>query len=341
VTLSNGSAIAWVTVPRHRTETLVKVTLDIDKLLREGRISAAEYARLQSFAAADTGSLALNLLLGFGVIATAAGAIALLHSAQASIVLGAVLSATGIAVSRQSPRAWGVLGSTMLLVGAIMAGGGIVVLTEGRPAGFMAVTALLVVAGVMARSGLLIAMGTLALSASIGAASAYSHATYMLIIEQPALTVVLFSLLSWGCYRLSRRLEPDLQRLALISARTSLFLVNFGFWVGSLWGDSLGPRRSWSAGQGQAISPSMFTLAWAAALIATGVWAPRENRRWVVNLVAVFGAIHLYTQYFEWLGASPQTIVFAGLAAIGIALALVRYNRTEPGSRPPAPLLSN
>jgi iron complex transport system permease protein len=81
-------------------------------------------------------------------------------------------------------------------------------------------------------------------------------------------------------------------------------------------------------------------LTWALALITTGVWAARENRRWVVNLVAVFGSIHFYTQYFERLGASPESIVVAGLAAIGIALALVRYNRSEP-SGPPAPLLSN
>jgi hypothetical protein len=49
----------------------MKVTVDIDKLLRENRISAAEYAKLKGSAADDTGSLALNVLLGFGVIATA------------------------------------------------------------------------------------------------------------------------------------------------------------------------------------------------------------------------------------------------------------------------------
>jgi hypothetical protein len=42
--------------------------------------------------------------------------------------------------------------------------------------------------------------------------------------------------------------------------------------------------------------------------------------------VAVFGAIHGYTQYFERLGASPGTILVAGLAALGIALIIVRYN---------------
>ena len=39
----------------------VKVTLDLDKLLRQKRITPEEYARLKSFAAADTG-LALALV---------------------------------------------------------------------------------------------------------------------------------------------------------------------------------------------------------------------------------------------------------------------------------------
>ena len=94
----------------------MKVTVDIDKLLREGRISPAEHARLKSSAAADTGSLALNLLLGFGVIATAVGAMVLLHSAPASVVLGVVMGAAGISVSQQS-KSWGVLGSILLLLG--------------------------------------------------------------------------------------------------------------------------------------------------------------------------------------------------------------------------------
>lgn len=34
----------------------MKVTLDIDKLLREGSITSPEYARLKGFAAEDTGS---------------------------------------------------------------------------------------------------------------------------------------------------------------------------------------------------------------------------------------------------------------------------------------------
>jgi hypothetical protein len=320
----------------------MKVTLDIDKLLREGRITSAEYARFKGFAAADTGSLALNVLLGFGVVATAGGTLALLQSAPASIVLGALLAFAGVSLNNHSPKTWGVLSSILLLVGALLSSGGILVLTNGQVSGFLVITVLLLLAGISARSGLLVGAATLALSPTIGAATAYGHATYFLIIQQPALTVVLFTMLSWGAYRLSLKLEPDLQRLAIMSARTSLFLVNFGFWVGSLWGDSLGRRSaSWSMGSSAAVPDWAFGIAWAAALIGTGIWAARENRRWVVNLVAVFGAIHFYTQYFERLGASPGSIVVAGLGAIGIAMVLVRYNRSDVIPRPPSPAISS
>ena len=316
----------------------MKVTVDIDKLLREGRISPEEYAKLKGFAAAETGSLAMNILLGFGVIATAGGTLALLHSAASSIALGAILVFGGISLSQQAPKTWGILSSILLLVGSVLASGGIVYLTSGNAGGFLVVTALLLVTGIWARSGLLVAMATLALSPTLGAATAYGHATYMLIIEQPTLTVVLFSLLAWGAYRMSLTLEPELQRLALISARTSILLVNFGFWVGSLWGDSFGRKlyhyQETPPGSVPAVT---FAIAWATVLLVTGMWAAGQNRRWVVNTVSVFGAIHFYTQYFERLDATPGSIVIAGLGAIGIAMALTRYNKSAPVGRPPEP----
>jgi iron complex transport system permease protein len=315
----------------------MKVTIDVDKLLREKRISREEYTRLKGFAAAETGSLAMNILLGFGVIATAGGTLALLHSAASSIVLGAVLVCAGLVLSQEAPKTWGLLSAILLLVGSVLSSGGIVFLTEGNAGGFLVVTALLGLAGIWARSGLLIAMATLALAPTIGAATAYDHAMYMLIIQQPTMTIVLFSLLAYAAYRMSLTMEPGLQRLALISSRTSILLVNFGFWVGSLWGDSFGHRHYHSEANVPGYVPdTMFALTWAAALILTGMWAAGQNRRWVVNTVSVFGAIHLYTQFFERLGATPGSIVIAGLGAIGIAMALLRYNRSEPMSPPPA-----
>ena len=124
----------------------------------------------------------------------------------------------------------------------------------------------------------------------------------------------------------------------------SLVIVNFGFWVGSLWGDY--PGESWlhaniygsnrtakeqAAWRAAAVHlpDYVFVLGWAALLIGGGMWAARVNRRWVVNLAAVFGAIHFYTQWFERLGAQPLAIILAGLITVVIAVVLWRYNAAE------------
>jgi hypothetical protein len=123
--------------------------------------------------------------------------------------------------------------------------------------------------------------------------------------------------------------------VALAAARTSVFLVNFGFWIGSLWGDPLMLLRGVERRPGYAmirdtvIPPFVFSVGWAIMLIAAGVWAARANRRWLVNVVAVFGAIHFYTQWFEKLGASPLSVLLGGVLLLGIALALWSFNRRQ------------
>lgn len=307
----------------------MKIVLDIDKLLADGRITPEEYDRLKGFSLKETGSLAFNILIGFGVIATAGGALALLPSSLTAIVLGILLAGAGILLSVNLAEEWGLLGSILLLVGSVTAAGGVIALTEGGVVGFLIVTVLCAVAAIFAKSILLSIMATLSLSATIGAMTAYGHATYVLVIRQPAVTVVLFTILALAAYHLSKRLTPEYERIAIAFSRTSLFMINLGFWVGSLWGDSLWHQRdNWNFRSGAVIPDWVFVIGWAVGLIATGVWAARANRRWVVNLLAVFGAIHFYTQYFERLGASPGSILVAGLVAIAIAFGIVWYNKS-------------
>src|SRR5256886_15699079 len=173
----------------------------------------------RSLAAKDTGSLAFNILIGFGVIATAAGALSLLRSAASSIVLGVALSLAGVMLRARYIRQWGVLGAILLLVGSMLAAGGIIIRTQGGVSGFLAVTVLCLAGGVLARSSLLVAMAALALSATVGAATAYEHAMYTLVIRQPTVTVLLFGLLRWLAYGRSLRL---LARLHLPSDVFSL-----------------------------------------------------------------------------------------------------------------------
>jgi hypothetical protein len=78
---------------------------------------------------------------------------------------------------------------------------------------------------------------------------------------------------------------------------------------------------------GVRLPDGVFGLLWAIGFVAVGVWGARENRRWVVNCAAIFGAIHFYTQWFERLGANPVTVLLAGILALAFAIGLWRFNR--------------
>jgi len=203
------------------------------------------------------------------------------------------------------------------------------------------VTVALALAAVASRSSLLVALAVLAASACLGARTGYSHASYSLAIFEPTLTVVPFSGLALVAYQLSRRLGADYERLVLTAARTSILLVNFGcFWIGSLWGDPLMLLRGMSSRNAYSyfindtvISANAFSIAWALVLIGAAVWAARANRRWLVNVVAAFGAIHFYTQWFERLGATPASVLLGGLVMLVIAFALWSFNRRPEPAR--------
>ena len=102
----------------------------------------------------------------------------------------------------------------------------------------MAITIGFAAAGIVARSGLLITLAVLAFSSTLGARTGYEHATYFLGIEEPTLTIVVFSILALATYLVSKILPHAYERLAIMAARVSILLVNFGFWIGSLWGDT-------------------------------------------------------------------------------------------------------
>jgi iron complex transport system permease protein len=198
-------------------------------------------------------------------------------------------------------------------------------------------TAVLTASAIAGRSSLLVALAVLALSGCLGASTGYWHATYELSITEPTLTIVLFSALALAAYVASSRVGPAYEALALTTSRVSLFLINFGFWIGSLWGDPLLLLRMLTAGDPALVTSStartiivpaaVFIVGWAVALIAVAAWAVRANRRWVVNLAAVFGAIHFYTQWFERLGATPVSVLAGGVLVLGFAVLAWKLNR--------------
>ena len=257
-----------------------------------------------------------------------------------ALVLGLGVFVVGLGFTLHRDERWGLLAQICLVVGALLFCGGVLALGDGALGAMLIVTAALAVAAIVARSGLLMAAAVLALGACLGAKAGYWHATYALAIYEPALTIVLFCALALATYFVSKRLPSEYERLALIAARTSVFMVNFGFWIGSLWGDNLRLIRSiihndpgiLTAGAGpDIISPFMFAVGWAIVLLAAAVWGMRANRRWVVNVAAVFGAIHLYTQWFDRLGPGPLAFIVGGLLMLAFAYELWALNRHFTG----------
>jgi hypothetical protein len=77
----------------------------------------------------------------------------------------------------------------------------------------------------------------LALAGALGSSTGYMHAVYMLTVTEPSITIAFFALLAGAAYVVSKRVGKAYEQLAITFARVSLILVNFGFWIGSLWGD--------------------------------------------------------------------------------------------------------
>jgi iron complex transport system permease protein len=315
----------------------MKITLDLTDLVETGKLTAVEAERLRVLAAHDTSSLGINILVGFGVVAVAAGAGALLPSPLTAVVLGALVAALGFALMSSQAKMWDLLAQICIVIGALGFCGGLAMLDGGSLGVMLAVAVILAAAAVLARSGLLIASSVLVLGACLGSSSDYRHAMYTLTVEEPTLTIVVFSLIALAAYLVLLRVKAQYERLALIAARTAILMINFGFWVGSLWGDSLLRLRALIhndptilhdyTARSEVVSPLVFSLGWAVALVVAGAWAVKVNRRWIVNVAAVFAAIHFYTQWFEKLGANPTTVLLAGLLLLAFAFGLWSFNR--------------
>lgn len=299
----------------------MKILIDVDRALAEGKITADECQRIRALAVGQTSDLALNILIGFGVVALAAGFLTLVPSIGAVVATGAAVAALGIALILLKPERWRMLGEILLVVGATLFAGGLVALDEGSTRSAVGAALLFAAASVLARNGLLAGLAVLALSAAVGARTGYTHAMYMLGVEQPVVTVMAFAALGVALVALAKYLPEHLARLAIIAARVSALLVNLGFWIGSLWGDSRGAT---------AVPRDVFVVGWAVALLCAGVWAWRENRRWPLITATVFAAIHFYTQWFERLGAHPGAILAAGAITIAIGFALKSLLATMP-----------
>jgi hypothetical protein len=300
----------------------VKLLLDLDRLLAEGEISAVQHERLRRIARRETAALGYALLAGFAVVAVAGATIALAPTPATALAIGLVLAALGLAVHVAAAERWHLLAGLWMLIGGVLAAGGLVLAADGSVLSFLGAASLLGALGVAVRSHLLVVLAVLALASALGTRTGYFQASYFLGVDAPLLTALLFSAFAAVTFLAHLRLPDAYAGLALSAARTGVFLVNLALWVGSLFGDSLGEGAT-------VIAPVAFAVVWALALLAAGIWGWRTGRRWLVNVCAVFGAIHFLTQWFERLGAEPESVLIAGLLTLGFALGLRALNRGE------------
>ncbi len=287
----------------------MKVTLDLTELVARGELTRDEADRLARLGTADTGALGSNILLSFGTVAVALGGGFLFPTPQSVILMGVILFVLGLALILNRVERWTLFAQFCVTLGALGIVGGVSYLSDGSVIIGVALALGLAAAAFIARSGLLGALTIIQLAFVLGAGTEYWHASYFFGVDRPAFTISILAVVTIALFLISLQVPSAYERVALIAARTAILMINLAFLVGSLFGD---PTLGWPA--------SWFTLAWAVLLIAVGIWAVYANRRWVVNAAAVFGAIHFYTQWFEYLGANTLSLLGGGLLLIAFGL---------------------
>ncbi len=306
---------------------MTKIKLDLDALLADGLITAAESQRLQTLALPNVrNSAIINVMLIFGAIAIATAAIALIPDPTTGLVL-AVSSIAGAEALRRFAKdvSLNLLSSALAMMGTLGIAGWVAYEFQDAPITIvaLAVTFILLAGAVWFRSAFLGALTVLSLGGALGAGTAYWHASYGLFIREPTITIIVFGAITAALFFLHHHIGAAWEKLALVAGRTAFFLANFGFWVGSLFGDYMGElwkdNVDWQATSDWRetafyIPEIAFTIGWAGALIAIIAFARRGGFLSITSIV--FLTIHGYTQYFETFEANPLTILIAGIVLV-------------------------
>ena len=310
----------------------MKIVLNIKELLEEGKINQAEYDKLLSLSKNQTGSLALNLLIGFGIIMVCIGVITLTQTASAALITGLLTFLIGLFIQFKGTKEWSVLSSCCSISGVLIFAAGINLwVLWAYESDFLGLansldflyaqiltTLILMVASAFLLSNILATLSILSTAQLIGAGTSYFTGSYTIWVSSPVVTIVIFSVLAFLLYYLSRSILSRYENILITGSRTSVLVANIGFWVGSIWG----------GGEELEVSPELISIAWALALIGFAVWGWRANRRWVVTVSSIFGAIHFYTQWFTILDMEAASVVVGGVIAIGIGIGIKRLDST-------------
>ena len=299
----------------------MRVVLDLDALLASGRIDESEYRRLAGLASGSVGQLALRLLLSAGLIMLCAGAVWLVPEAQRSLIAaiaGLLLATCGLIAARLGPARMQPAGAIMLTAGVGLAALGILHQSAGQP-GFLALALDAFVSSAVAlffaaagRSVLLAVTGMLLANLGI----------FMLARNwQPAALDPVTALMigaavqALAMHALWRRLPDGIwRRMAASVGIAAAAIVNACLADRSLIAP---PDADWPTA-----ANNVHALVWTVLLAGSGWLAVAGNRRWAVNMTALFVLVHILGQWFRRFDASALSLFVAGVLLVAFAFAV-------------------
>ncbi len=323
---------------------MAKIILDVDALVASGKLSAVEADKLKSFAEPSRAvSTLVQVLYIFGALGLATGVVALKPEPIVGLILALIALGFAAWVQFTKNESLSILGIGMSLAGTLGVCGWFG--TEfGTPTNALLIntvlTGLVLASALWFRSLFLIALVPIGVASMLGSGTMYWHASYGIFVQEPTITVIVFGILALGLFALCYKL-PDIRGMqALIAARVSWIIMNFGFWVGSLWGDYIGEHfQQYAGGQYTSyeemeawrltafhIPDYAFVIAWALASIATIFYL--KSHRFAVNAAITFLAINAYTQFFERFYDSAWALILGGASLLVFAWALFNFDRT-------------
>lgn len=324
----------------------MKVTLDITKLLEEWKITKEEFDKISSFSSHQTWLMLINILIAFSVIAISVWLFILVPEVEFALFISLIITILWFVFRNKFFENWCILANIFILLWSIwIAVSYLWVLEKNLEASkfsitfvFLSISVFFAIMSYFARSNFLAWLSALTISSILWAGTDYFHASYYFFVEYPTLTIWIYWLLAWITYFLSKRFSYEIERLLIVFSRTSFFMVNMAFWVGSLWWDRYFRESNYSYYSfsqtsekltflQKITSPESFSIFWAILIIFAIVWWVKNNKRFIVNTAATFWAIHFYTQYFEYLWWEPIFLILAWVIWIIFAVILWKYNK--------------
>lgn len=322
-----------------------KITLDLDTLIASGKLTQNEADRLKGFAEPNRAvSTLVQVFYILGALALSAGVVALKPEPIIGLILALIALGFAAWVQAKKSESLSILGVGMSIAGTLGVCGWFA--TEygtGTNALLIntVVTLIVLASAIWFRSLFLIALVPVGLAAMLGSGTMYWHASYGIFVTEPTITIIVFGVLALGLFAVCYKLPAIRDMQALVAARVSWMIMNFGFWVGSLWGDYIGEHfhfggnyasyeetEAWRATAFH-VPDYAFVVAWALASIGTIFWL--KSHRFAVNAGITFLAINAYTQFFERFYESAWALILGGASLLVFAWALFNFDRANQG----------